>query len=225
MCWGVQIALKSDFLSTSHCLLYGELPGAAQAEEFRSTVMRFSKLPSTVIDAMEALPTNAHPMSVVMSAVVALGALHPEQNPALAGNAIYKDKGVQDTQVVRLLGAMPSIAAYAYYRCVQHFVYPLSSCLGWWWHGLVTVYTPGCMLMGCCHKLWCLQAARPAPNGPERAPTLCRELSLYAGCTGQPSVQAASRAGTLVGHPSDSACRARDELLHCCSPASRILGC
>lgn len=135
----MQIALKSDFLSTSHCLLYGELPGAAQAEEFRSTVMRFSKLPATVINAMEALPTNAHPMSVVMSAVVAMGALHPEQNPALAGNAIYKDKGVQDTQIVRLLGAMPSIAAYAYYRCVQQYLYPVLSLWGWKLHGF-TVY-------------------------------------------------------------------------------------
>jgi citrate synthase len=114
----MQIALKSDFLSTSHCLLYGDLPGTAQAEDFRSTVMRYSKLPATVIAAMEALPTNAHPMSVVMSAVISMGALHPDQNPALAGNSIYKDKGVQDTQIVRLLGAMPSIASYAYYRCV-----------------------------------------------------------------------------------------------------------
>ena len=138
-CCGVQIALKSDFLSTSHCLLYGEQPGAAQAEEFRSTVMRFSKLPATVINAMEALPTNAHPMSVVMSAVVAMGALHPEQNPALAGNAIHKDKGVQDTQIVRLLGAMPSIAAYAYYRCVQQYLYPVLSLWGWKLHGF-TVY-------------------------------------------------------------------------------------
>lgn len=112
-----QIALKSDFLSTSHCLLYGELPGKTQSEEFRSTVMRYSKLPAAVVDAMEALPTNAHPMSVVMSAVVAMGALHPEQNPALSGNSIYKDKAVQDTQIVRLLGAMPTIASYAYYRC------------------------------------------------------------------------------------------------------------
>jgi citrate synthase len=131
----MQIALKSDFLSTSHCLLYGELPGAAQAEEFRSTVMRFSKLPSTVIDAMEALPTNAHPMSVVMSAVIALGALHPEQNPALAGNSIYKNKSVQDTQIVRLLGAMPSISAYAYYRCAL-VLFPLNMLKCWHSHAV-----------------------------------------------------------------------------------------
>lgn len=79
--------------------------------------MRESRLPQAVINAMEALPDNAHPMSVVMTAVTALGSLHPEQNPALSGQSIYNSQAVQDAQIVRLLGAVPTIAAFAYYRC------------------------------------------------------------------------------------------------------------
>lgn len=34
----------------------------------------------------------------------ALSGCHPEQNPALAGQNIYKSREVQDTQIARLLG-------------------------------------------------------------------------------------------------------------------------
>lgn len=78
--------------------------------------MRESRLPQAVVNAMEALPDTAHPMSVVMTGVVALGSLHPEQNPALAGQSVYSSQSVQDAQIARLLGAIPTIAAFAYYR-------------------------------------------------------------------------------------------------------------
>eukprot|EP00892_Ulva_mutabilis_P007801 jgi/Ulvmu1/5393/UM022_0188.1 len=111
-----QIALKSNFLDVAHCLLYGELPSKGQATKWHESVMREARLPQAVVNAMEALPDNAHPMSVVMTGVTALGSLHPEQNPALAGQSIYNSQAVQDAQVVRLLGAIPTIAAYSYYR-------------------------------------------------------------------------------------------------------------
>ena len=78
--------------------------------------MRESKLPLPVINAMEALPAGAHPMSLLMTGVMALGTLHPEQNPALAGQSVYNSTEVQDAQIVRLLGKVPGIAAYAYHR-------------------------------------------------------------------------------------------------------------
>ena len=112
----MQIALKSNFLDVSHCLLYGELPSTKQAEVWRAAVMRESRIPVPIINAIEALPANAHPMSIVMAGIVAFGALHPEQNPALSGQSIYNSKEIQDAQIVRLLGMVPSIAAYAYHR-------------------------------------------------------------------------------------------------------------
>jgi citrate synthase len=112
----VQIALKSNFLDTAYCLLYGDLPSAQQAVTWHDSIMREAQLPLPIINAIEALPADSHPMSIVMAAVVALGALHPDQNPALAGQSIYNSKVVQDAQITRLLGKVPAIAAYAYYR-------------------------------------------------------------------------------------------------------------
>lgn len=115
-CTGMQIALKSNFLDVSHCLLYGELPSKTQAQAWHASIMREARLPEAIVNAMEALPTSAHPMSVVMTGVVALGSLHPEQNPAIAGQSIYNSQNIQDAQISRLLGAISTIAAFAYYR-------------------------------------------------------------------------------------------------------------
>lgn len=40
----------------------------------------------------------------------------PPQNPALAGQNIYQSKEVQDKQIVRLIGKIPTLAALAYHR-------------------------------------------------------------------------------------------------------------
>ncbi len=54
-----------------------------------------------------ALPHDAHFMGIVLTALNALSTVHPEQNPALAGQNIYKSKEIQDKQIVRLIGAGP----------------------------------------------------------------------------------------------------------------------
>jgi hypothetical protein len=57
-----------------------------------------------VVAAVEALPLNAHPMAVLMTGLSALSSLHPEANPALAGQDIYKSREVREKQIVRILG-------------------------------------------------------------------------------------------------------------------------
>merc|ERR1719238_483060 len=57
---------------------------------------------------------DAHPMGMFVSAFAALGTLHPEQNPALAGQDIYKNQTVRNKQTARILGNAPTLAAMAY---------------------------------------------------------------------------------------------------------------
>ena len=54
--------------------------------------------------AIDALPHDAHFMGIVLTAINALSTCHPEQNPALAGQSVYKSKEIQDKQIVRLIG-------------------------------------------------------------------------------------------------------------------------
>ena len=66
--------------------------------------MRHSALPTCVEDAVAALPHDAHPMGVLLTGICALSTCHPEANPALAGQNVYKSWEVQDKQIARLLG-------------------------------------------------------------------------------------------------------------------------
>ena len=63
---------------------------------------------------MKSFRYDAHPMGMLVSTLGAVSTLHPEANPALAGNGIYNDKKVRNKQIHRLLGVLPTLAANAY---------------------------------------------------------------------------------------------------------------
>ena len=85
-------------------LLYGDLPSAKELARFEEAVGRHSAVPAAVEDAINALPHDAHFMGTILVGINALSTCHPEQNPALAGQDVYKSKEIQDKQIVRLIG-------------------------------------------------------------------------------------------------------------------------
>lgn len=79
----------------AYLLVFGDLPTANQLREWDDAVMRHSALPVDVEQVVMALPNGAHPMGTVLTAINALSTCHPEQNPAVAGQHIYKSTAVQ----------------------------------------------------------------------------------------------------------------------------------
>ena len=57
---------------------------------------------------------DAHPMGMLGSSISALSTIHPEANPSLNGEKIYKDRKFVMKQVYRILGNTPTLAAYCY---------------------------------------------------------------------------------------------------------------
>jgi citrate synthase len=57
---------------------------------------------------------DAHPMGMLCAMTSAISTLHPEANPALNGDKIYKDKKFTNKQIYRILGNTPTLAAYCY---------------------------------------------------------------------------------------------------------------
>ena len=110
------LAKSSTYLETAFALVYGDMPNASQLMEWERTIARHSALPVQVVHAIEALPHDAHPMAVMLAGLNSLSAMHPEQNPAIAGGAIYNSHTVQDKQIVRIIGKMTTLAAHAYHR-------------------------------------------------------------------------------------------------------------
>ena len=96
-----EVAILSQ---VAYLLVYGELPSSKELARWDEALMRHSAVPDAVERAVAALPHDAHFMGIVLTAINALSTVHPEQNPALAGQNIYKSKEIQDKQIVRLIG-------------------------------------------------------------------------------------------------------------------------
>lgn len=120
-----QLATKSTFLEVAFLLLYGELPSQDQFTYFRNRVMKHTYVHEDLKQMMGAFRYDAHPMGVLVSSLAAMSTFHPEANPALAGSDIYKDKESRNKQIHRLVGTLPTIAAFAYrHRAGRPYVDP-----------------------------------------------------------------------------------------------------
>ena len=89
----------------AYLIIYGSLPSAKELARWDEALMRHSAVPVAVERAVAALPHDAHFMGIVLTALNALSTVHPEQNPALAGQNVYDSREIQDKQIVRIVGA------------------------------------------------------------------------------------------------------------------------
>ncbi|CAA7055831.1 unnamed protein product [Microthlaspi erraticum] len=111
-----EMAENSTFLEVAYLLMYGNLPSESQLSDWEFAVSQHSAVPQGVLDIIQSMPHDAHPMGVLVSAMSALSIFHPDANPALRGQDIYDSKQVRDKQIVRIIGKAPTIAAAAYLR-------------------------------------------------------------------------------------------------------------
>ena len=112
-----QLAEHSSFLEVSYLLVHGELPTPSQLDEFKKLVSRHTMLHEDLRQFFAAFPQDAHPMAMLSSVVCALSTFYEhkdETSPEGFAQSMY-----------RLLGKLPSIAAYSYKKLLgQPFVYP-----------------------------------------------------------------------------------------------------
>lgn len=86
-----ELAESSTYLETAYLVIYGSLPSPKQLSDFESAVILHNAIPEGVQQAIDALPHDAHPMSVLLTGLSALGGVHPEANPAIMGQGVYSD--------------------------------------------------------------------------------------------------------------------------------------
>jgi len=122
-----QLAKQSTFLETAYLLLYGELPTSNELSYFTDRVMKHTFIHEDLASMMKSFRYDAHPMGMLATTVCALGTLQPGANPALAGQDVYNDKKIRNKQLHRLIGSMPTMAAFAYrHRMGKPYVAPPS---------------------------------------------------------------------------------------------------
>ncbi len=102
-----ELAENCSFLEVAYLLLNGELPNEAELRDWVEQVSQHRMVHENLKKFIDGFHYDAHPMGILTSTVAALSTFYPE-----ARN--IKDKLNRKLQILRLVGKMPTIAAYAY---------------------------------------------------------------------------------------------------------------
>ena len=113
-----ELAEHCTFLEVAYLLLQGELPNPPQLKEWVYEITHHTMLHENLKKFMDGFHHDAHPMGMLVSTLAALSTFYPE-----ARNV--QDPAVRQQQILRLIGKLPTIAAYAYRHSLGlPYVYP-----------------------------------------------------------------------------------------------------
>ncbi|MGZ6513252.1 MAG: citrate synthase, partial [Actinomycetota bacterium] len=102
-----QLAEEATFLETAYLLLEGELPTQAQLSDWEEDVRNHTYVHTNVTKFLEGFRYDAHPMGMFLSTIGALSTFYPDAKQ-------IGDIESRHLQMLRLIGKVPTIAAYAY---------------------------------------------------------------------------------------------------------------
>src|SRR5687768_684545 len=102
-----QLAEHSDFIETAYLILFGELPTAAQLQEWSGAITLHTMLHENIKKFLTGFRYDAHPMGMFLSAVGALSTFYPDAKEIFSVES-------RRLQTIRLIAKVPSIAAYAF---------------------------------------------------------------------------------------------------------------
>jgi len=113
-----QLAEQCSFLEVAYLILNGELPRTAELAEFVTNITYHTMLHETTKKFLEGFRYDAHPMGMFISTVAALSTVYPESRKV-------QDPEARRLQTYRLIGKMPTIAAYTYRHSLGYpYIYP-----------------------------------------------------------------------------------------------------
>jgi citrate synthase len=112
------LAEHCTYLEVAYLILFGDLPTAAELKTWTFDITHHTMLHETTKKFMEGFRDTAHPMAMLVSTVAALSTVYPESKN-------IHDPAIRLLQIKRLVGKMPSIAAFSYRHLVGFpYIYP-----------------------------------------------------------------------------------------------------
>ena len=99
-----ELAEKCTFEEVAYLLWHGELPDSKQLAEFETLERSLRALDPVVKRVIDEIPTTAHPMDVVRTAVCVIGARDPDASVATPEDNLRKS--------VALFAQLPAVVAY-----------------------------------------------------------------------------------------------------------------
>ncbi len=113
-----ELAEKSTYLETAYLVLYGELPTKAQLDKWIHDITYHTIIHENIKKFMDGFHYDAHPMGMLVSTVAALSTFYSDAKHIF-------DAGSRKLQSYRLVGKMPTLAAFAYRHSLgRPYAYP-----------------------------------------------------------------------------------------------------
>lgn len=113
-----QLADKCTYLEVAYLLLHGELPTKSQLDDWTYNVTHHTLIHENIKKFMDGFNYDAHPMGMLVSTLAALSTFYPDSKNLF-------DAEARKLQIYRLIGKIPTIAAFAYRHTLgQPYVYP-----------------------------------------------------------------------------------------------------
>lgn len=110
------LAEKADFLEVSFLLIFGELPTAAQLEQFEVDIRKYTLVNEEMKSIIDGFPRTAHPMGVLAALTSALTAFNPKSVNVDNEKEMYQ-------AVCKTMGKFLVIATWTYRKSMG---YPLN---------------------------------------------------------------------------------------------------
>src|SRR5215469_5294746 len=112
------LAEKSTYLETAYLLLYGELPTSTQLKDWAYHITHHTFIHESIKKFLDGFHYDAHPMGMMISTIAALSTFYHDAKDIFSAESRRK-------QSYRLIGKMPTIAAFSYRHSLgMPFVYP-----------------------------------------------------------------------------------------------------
>ncbi|HTY37862.1 MAG TPA: citrate synthase [Bacteroidota bacterium] len=113
-----QLAEKCSYLEVAYLLLHGELPTKPELDKWTYDITHHTLIHENIKKFMDGFNYDAHPMGMLVSTLAAMSTFYPDSKNIF-------DAESRKLQIFRLIGKVPTIAAFAYrHHLGQPYVYP-----------------------------------------------------------------------------------------------------
>ena len=113
-----ELAERSTYLETAYLIVFGELPSRKQLEDWTYHVTHHTFIHESIKKFLDGFHYDAHPMGMLISTIAALSTFYPDARHIFDAESRRK-------QTYRLIGKMPTLAAFAYRHSLgMPFAYP-----------------------------------------------------------------------------------------------------
>lgn len=113
-----ELAENNEYLEVVYLLIHGEFPTKSEYAEWVHNITYHTGVHENVKKFMDGFHHDAHPMGMMVSTIAALSTFYPD------AKQIFDDKS-RNLQIYRLVGKIPTLAAFAYRHSQgMPYIYP-----------------------------------------------------------------------------------------------------